>query len=567
MKSVKTRTMKFLLLSGLGLSFMLCCNCVIGSTPSDNPVNPPAEVKVNTVNIMVSPELNNLTADLVREYEKVNPGVKFKVGNMEGTETNNPGTIYFLATGPAASPAGWQINIGHNVIVPVMNEKNPMLRDIVEKGISAREFALLFNGSGEINWSDLIEGGQHKSVTAYIINNPGIKTAISDFTQTFPASVNSNLMENSADLIGAIQKDPYAIGFCRLSDVRREGENEFAENIRLLPIDKNGNGRIDMFENIYNTPEDLSRGVWIGKYPHALSGNIYAISHSRPTDKNAMAFLAWIVTDGGKYLVSNGYGDLISMEKRATLAALSENPESLATASSPASLPWVMILGLVIVAGLTVLVLTVVFRRSEPVDADETITPVLAFNANTISSPKGLYYDKTHTWAFMEHDGNVRMGIDDFLLHVTGTITRIAMKETGEFVRRGEKIVTLTKFGKQLSLYSPVSGTIKARNVKLDENSSLVNNSPYADGWVYLVEPKNWTRELQFMLMGEKHMEWLRNEFIRLRNFFEGTLKTRHVNMEFAILQDGGELRDNLLADQGPEVWEEFQRKFVDLSR
>ncbi len=37
--------------------------------------------------------------------------------------------------------------------------------------------------------------------------------------------------------------------------------------------------------------------------------------------------------------------------------------------------------------------------------------------------------------------------------------------------------------------------------------------------------------------------------------------------MEFAILQDGGELRDNILADQGPEVWEEFQRKFIDLSR
>ena len=198
---------------------------------------------------------------------------------------------------------------------------------------------------------------------------------------------------------------------------------------------------------------------------------------------------------------------------------------------------------------------------------EQVFNPVPALNEITVGSPEGLYYDKTHTWAFMERDGLVRLGIDDFLQHVTGTITRIKMKDPGEYVRRGEKILTLIKFGKQLSLYSPVSGTIKARNLKLDENSSLVNTSPYADGWVYLIEPKNWIRELQFMWMGEKYRDWLKDEFTRLRNFFEKTLKEHHDNLEYSLLQDGGELRDNLLAESGPEVWEEFQRKFIDTSR
>jgi glycine cleavage system H lipoate-binding protein len=223
---------------------------------------------------------------------------------------------------------------------------------------------------------------------------------------------------------------------------------------------------------------------------------------------------------------------------------------------------------LTIFAGIIILVFILMFNRSKSKAEKSKIPGTLpAFNENTVNSPQGLYYDKTHTWAFLEHNGLVRLGIDDFIMHVTGTITRITMKECGEFVRRGEKIITLTKFGKQLSLYSPVSGTIKTRNIKLNENSSLVNNSPYTEGWVYLVEPKNWVREIQFMRMGDKHREWLKDEFIRLRNFFEGTLKARHINLEFAILQDGGELRENLLADQGPEVWEEFQRKFIDPSR
>ncbi len=33
------------------------------------------------------------------------------------------------------------------------------------------------------------------------------------------------------------------------------------------------------------------------------------------------------------------------------------------------------------------------------------------------------------------------------------------------------------------------------------------------------------------------------------------------------VLQDGGELKDNVLADLGPEVWEEFQTKFIDPSK
>ena len=292
------------------------------------------------------------------------------------------------------------------------------------------------------------------------------------------------------------------------------------------------------------------------------------MSQAKPTDKNAIAFLSWIMTDGGKYLVSNGYGELINLEKQSNLASLVNNPknEDTLTQTGNASLSWLIILFAAIAAGILLLMVRV-FARMKPVTAKEEIILTPAFRADIVPGPEGFYYDKTHTWTFMEKDGLIRVGIDDFLQHVTGTITRIIMKEPGEIVRRGEKILTLTKFGKQLNLYSPVSGTIKARNAKLHENSSLVNTSPYAEGWVYLVEPKNWLREIQFMWMGEKYSEWLKDEFARLRNFFEGTLKTHHANLEYIVLQDGGELRDNLLADLGPEVWEEFQRNFIDPSR
>jgi len=458
--------MKYLVFFGYGLSVLFSSNCVFSQNLSDNQAKTPAEMNGNVVKIMTSPELNKLTADWISEYEKVNPGVKFSVNPFDESELNKAGTICFLSTDGSTTPSNWKISIGHNVIVPVMNSKNPMIKEIAGKGINSGEFASLFSGSGKMNWSDLIRGGLNKPVNQYIINDAGVIEGVSEFIQKDPAALNAVRIANAAEFTAAIQKDPLAIGFCRLSDIRREGSNEIDPNISLLPIDKNGNGRMDNFENIYNSPDDLARGVWIGKYPHALAGNIYAMSLAKPTDKNAVAFLSWIMTDGGKYLVSNGYGDLITLEKQANLAVLSGNQGNEVRVQSPASLSWLLILVLVIVALLMVIGLTYLFTRHESIPGEEVLRPIPALNEDAVRSPKGLYYDKTHTWAFMEQDGFVRIGIDDFLLHITGTITRIKMKEAGEYVRRGEKILTLTKFGKQLSLYSPVSGIIKAQNAK-----------------------------------------------------------------------------------------------------
>jgi glycine cleavage system H lipoate-binding protein len=167
----------------------------------------------------------------------------------------------------------------------------------------------------------------------------------------------------------------------------------------------------------------------------------------------------------------------------------------------------------------------------------------------------------------MEKDGMVTIGIDDFLQHITGLLTKVKMKSPGERIRRGEKILTINRNGKQLEIFSPITGTIKKQNSVLETDSAKLNTSPYTDGWVYSVEPINWLREIQLMFTADKYREWLRNEFSRLKDFFATTLKSNDAVYAHVVLQDGGELTDNVLADLGPEVWEEFQEKFINTSK
>jgi len=207
------------------------------------------------------------------------------------------------------------------------------------------------------------------------------------------------------------------------------------------------------------------------------------------------------------------------------------------------------------------------FRSRSSASRDPLPAAHASFDELSVSAPKGLYYDQTHTWTFMEENGTVRTGMDDFLRHVTGPVTRIEMKNPGDRITRGEPFLTVTREGKKLVMYSPLTGTIRARNEELGTRPSLLYNAPYSDGWVYRIEPSNWAREIQFLAMAEKYRSWLTYEFTRLRDFLAVSLSAHEVPFVPVILQDGGALKESLLADLGPEVWEDFQNQFLNTGK
>lgn len=200
-------------------------------------------------------------------------------------------------------------------------------------------------------------------------------------------------------------------------------------------------------------------------------------------------------------------------------------------------------------------------KKSKAINLSSVTTRI--FNESSVVVPKGLYYDKSHTWAFMEKNGYVKIGIDDFLLHITGNLNRLKMKDLGEKVSKGEAVLSLIQNGKQLTIKSPISGIIKSINKQIIDNPSIINVSGFNEGWIYTVEPTNWSRDLQFLLMADKYKEWLKNEFTRLKDFISTITLSNNKELATIILQDGGEIKENLLADYGPEVWEDFQTKFI----
>lgn len=519
------------------------------------------------INVGCTADLNVLTETWASGFGQVDQGTSISLSDNTSTQKVN---LQFCSEGNLNSlekPA-WKMVVAHQAIVPVMNSQNPLANTFLSKGVSSENWRKILASGQSETWDAFPETGLKTPVHVYVIDNHDVKSAIAAFLKIDEAEITGISVASASELISAIQSDIYAIGFCSLPQIINAGSNSIPSGISLMPIDKNGNGRLDRFENIYSDLESFTRGVWVGKYPKTLTKSIYAIADEKPTDESQVAFLTWIMNDGQKLLNVYGYTFLASTESKANISNLTGvesvtlNPEE-----KDSNTALILIIVGIIVAGILT---TIVLRSIYSGRADEKAKEVIitnALNESSFEAPAGLYYDKSHTWAFMEKDGKVRVGIDDFMPHLTGKFSKIVMKEPGETIRKGEKILTLCKDGKQISIHAPVSGTITDQNSALVNNPGIMSSSPYNYGWVYMIEPKNWVREIEFMFMRDKYKMWLKDEFSRLRDFLSSSIKTNNSAYAHIVLQDGGELTANVLADLEPQVWEDFQTKFIDISK
>jgi glycine cleavage system H lipoate-binding protein/ABC-type phosphate transport system substrate-binding protein len=530
----------------------------------------------DSIRVLSSPDLYNLSLKWAVEYNKISPEAKIKVISLKNGKISDnlldQGEIGFVSNEYCTGfddESVWKIVIGRDVIVPVINSNNPFFSEISQKGISQVSYARFFGNKDSMNWGTLLKGRQNSNANFYFYNDESVSKGISQFLKTEKINIHGIETVSPEEMISEIKKDPFSIGFCKIINILDPENQTLVENISIAPIDRNGNGEIDYSEKIYDDLNSFSRGVWIGKYPKALFSSIYSVSSKVPKNANEVAFLKWVVTDGQKYLYSNGFSDLLVSERQSNTDKL-YNARFYAGAVSNDRLLLKTLLFVITTIVLTGLIAGAISRYRKRKKAEIKIKASVSMplpDENSLLVPKGIYFDKTHTWAFMEQNGVVKVGIDDFLQHLTGPITRIKMKSEGHKVKKGEHILSLIQNGKQLNIYAPISGTILEKNIELDTNSSMLNYSPYNDGWVYRIEPTNWLRENQLLFMADKHRQYIKNEFSRLKDFLADILRADNEKYAQIVLQDGGELIDHTLENLGPEVWEDFQSKFIDPSR
>jgi len=200
-------------------------------------------------------------------------------------------------------------------------------------------------------------------------------------------------------------------------------------------------------------------------------------------------------------------------------------------------------------------------RQGRMVSRIRKVAGVLS--ATLMKIPQGIFYNKNHTWTFLERSGAARVGLDELLIHVTGSVNIEFKKKKGDGVRRGDVIACLEKDGKILTISSPISGNILDLNESLRTDPEIVREDPYGKGWICAVSPASWVADIMSCHLAGDATRWISNEVNRYKDFLSVGMKKYMPDASLIVLQDGGELVDGTLARMPEEVWTDFQAEFL----
>lgn len=547
----------------------ICLMVMFAFTDTQAAGMPGREAPGDQLEVYCSPDLQLLMQECIDQYREQNPGIMISLGvldeNQLSENTVGAGQVAFLTKFylEGSDPRNTNVRvIGRDVYIPVMNPDNPLREEILKRGISASEFASLYTGEGRKDWNSILGNGSDVEVRPFRITDPSFMSYLSDFTGQPEEMFSSGVLNTCDDVLQTVKDDRQAIGFCRLSQLSTLESEGALDQLVIIPVDLNDNNRIDHFEQIYANTAELQRGIWIGKYSSHLYSRIFAVTASEAKGENITALLDWMIGDGQEILAGNGYSPLLENEKEALLAGLHDEVQVKA-AKDPGektSRATLVVIALLLGGGVVLFVVLAVFNDRKGTQLEQVDRPS-EFVDQSIDVPGGYYFDRSHTWTFLERDGNIRVGLDNFVQRITGKITRIEMKKQGEWIRKGQPLFSIIQNGKRLDIKSPVTGTISERNSDLNKDAGLINTSPFSDGWVYMIEPSDWAEEFATFLKGTKYREWIKSEFLKLKDFLVSIPGSS--GDKVIVMQEGGEPREGVLGEMGPDVWEDFQSDFL----
>jgi phosphate transport system substrate-binding protein len=302
-----------ILISCLVLSGILCsCNRREGG--STNQKNDDIKGKITISGAFA---LYPMTVRWAEEFKKLHPGVTINIsaggagkGMADALSKMVDLGMYSKEVSPEERAKGaWYIGVAKDAVLPTVNERNPVLKDLHLKGLTKQKFYDIFISGKITTWGSAVGDNSKASLQAF---------TRSDACGAAEMWAKFMMGKKQEDLVGlgvngdpgvadAIRKNINGIGYNNLNFVFDMNTRKVYPGLAIVPIDLNGNGKIDPEENIYGTLDQVMKAIQDGLYPSPPARELYLVADGKPQNETVLAFLNWIMTDGQKYITEAGY--------------------------------------------------------------------------------------------------------------------------------------------------------------------------------------------------------------------------------------------------------------------
>ncbi len=123
--------------------------------------------------------------------------------------------------------------------------------------------------------------------------------------------------------------------------------------------------------------------------------------------------------------------------------------------------------------------------------------------------PEDLYYTKEHEWVKVEGD-KCRVGVTDYAQNSLHEIVYVDLPKPGLKVTQMQSLGTVESVKAVADVYSPIAGEVLEVNNTLSDAPELVNTSPYKDGWIILIRPADFKKDLAGLMKPEAYRDLLK---------------------------------------------------------
>jgi phosphate transport system substrate-binding protein len=229
----------------------------------------PADDIEGTISISGAFALYPITVKWADEFKKLHPNVKFNIsagGAGKGITDALSGLVDIGLASRDIDPSevkkgAYTVYVTKDAVVPTFNTGNPNAAAVLAKGVRRSQFLDIFVNGKIKNWNQV---AGKVSVPIHIYTRSDAAGAGETWAKYFGKKQEDLLgvgVFGDPGLAQAVKKDVTGIGYNNLAYLYDLKTRKQVDGVHALPIDVNGNGKIDADENFYSTIDELTNAI------------------------------------------------------------------------------------------------------------------------------------------------------------------------------------------------------------------------------------------------------------------------------------------------------------------
>jgi CheY-like chemotaxis protein len=185
-------------------------------------------------------------------------------------------------------------------------------------------------------------------------------------------------------------------------------------------------------------------------------------------------------------------------------------------------------------------------RQMKPTVRLVTQTTKESASKREFNVPAGAFLAQNHTWIQIELNGNVKIGIDDFIKKIIDKIDEVIFPDVNHLYNQGDLLFSLIAFGTTFKFVSPITGKIVSINEEYLEHPEWIRFRQFELCWVCIIEPSNLSVEIANLRIGKSTIDWYQNEIDRYAQIL--------INAEHESMDSN---------KKSEKIWNEFKNSFL----